>query len=57
MILAEKTTGDLLSGEIIIDLNKAEFARLRNTALACQGYAWDAFFNCRAGNESFIYCA
>jgi len=54
-ILAEITVGDLTSGELIIDLNKDEFSRLRNTALACQGYAWDQYFNCRVGNESFIY--
>ena len=56
-LLAEKTGGDLTSGEIIIDLNHEKFSRLRNTALACQGYAWDGYFNCRAGNESFIYCS
>ena len=55
-ILAEKTGGDLTSGELIVDLNKEEFSRLRHTALACQGYAWDQYFNCRAGNESFIFC-
>jgi len=54
-LLAQKTIGDLTSGELAIDLNNEEFNRLRHTALACQGYAWDQFFNCRAGNESFIY--
>ena len=54
-LLAEKTAGNLTEGEIIIDLNKEEFSRLRHTALACQGYAWDQYFNCRVGNESFIY--
>ena len=54
-ILAEKTGENLTSGELIIDLNREEFSRLRHTALACQGYAWDQYFNCRAGNESFIY--
>jgi len=54
-LLAEKIASDLMSGEIIIDLNKDEFSRLRNTAIACQGYAWDQYFNCRVGNESFIF--
>jgi len=53
-LLAETTAGDLTGGELIIDLNKEEFNRLRHTALACQGYAWDQYFNCRVGNESFI---
>ncbi|MCL2571844.1 MAG: DUF362 domain-containing protein [Defluviitaleaceae bacterium] len=55
ILLAVRTVGDLTSGELIIDLNKDEFSLLRNTALACQGHAWDQYFNCRAGNESFIY--
>jgi len=54
-ILAEQTVGSLTAGELIIDLNKEEFSRLRHTALACQGHAWDQYFNCRVGNESFIY--
>jgi len=54
-ILAEKTTGDLISGELMIDLDEDEFSQLRHTALACQGYVWDQHFNCHAGNESFIY--
>ena len=54
-ILAEKTTGNLTSGEFVIDLNDEKFSQLRHTALACQGYAWDQYFNCHAGNESFIY--
>ena len=56
-LLAENTVGDLTNGEMIIDLNQEEFSRLRNTALACQGYVWDQYFNCRVGNESFIYRA
>ncbi|MCL2362980.1 MAG: DUF362 domain-containing protein [Defluviitaleaceae bacterium] len=55
-ILAEKTDGDLTQGEIVIDLSKPELHHLRYTALACQGYAWDQYFNCRVGNESFIFC-
>ena len=54
-ILAVQTVGDLTSGEFTIDLNKEEFSRLRNTALAFQGHAWDQYFNCSVGNESFIY--
>lgn len=54
-ILAEQIGGDLTSGELIIDLNGEEFSLLRHTALACQGYVWDQYFNCRVGNESFIY--
>lgn len=54
-ILVEQTEGNLTNGELIVDLNNEEFSRLRHTALACQGYAWDQYFNCRAGNESFIY--
>ncbi|MCL2527391.1 MAG: DUF362 domain-containing protein [Defluviitaleaceae bacterium] len=56
-LLAELLAGDLTSGEIIIDLNHDDFSRLRNTALACQGYVWDQYFNCRIGNESFIFRA
>jgi len=54
MLIAETTSGDL-AGELVVDLNGEEFRLLRNTAIACQGHAWDRYFNCRVGNESFVY--
>jgi len=54
-ILAEEIVGNLNSGKILVNLNQEGFVHLQNTALALQGFAWDQYFNCRAGNESFIY--
>jgi len=57
ILLQQKTSPFASAGELVIDLNKEEFRRLRNTALAVQGFVYDEYFNCRAGNECMIFRA
>ncbi|MCL2365148.1 MAG: DUF362 domain-containing protein [Defluviitaleaceae bacterium] len=57
MLLHQKNDHITPIGEMVIDLNQEQFRPMRNTALAVQGFVYDEYFNCRAGNEHMIFRA